>query len=283
MVVGSNGMLGTDLCSALDSLGIPWIGVDLPEVNITDCVSILTAVERVKPELIINTAALTDVDGCENHQQMAYRVNALGASHVAKAVRSCEAFLIHLSTDYVFDGTKTTPYMENDPVNPLGIYGRTKAEGEELVMSVIPDASLIVRTQWLYGIHGKNFVEAILKACQERDVLRVVSDQYGRPTFTKDLVEALVKLVELRPKGICHVANSGQTTWHGFASAIVEMAGLNHIRVEEMTTVELNRPAPRPLNSVLDVGRFESLTGRSLRNWQEGLKAYLKDTKRFKG
>lgn len=282
MVIGCKGMLGRDLCRALSNSDRIFVGVDLPEVNIADETGLIDACNDVKPAIIINAAAITDVDGCENQHDEAYRVNALGALNVTKAAESSGAFLIHLSTDYVFDGKKTTPYKEDDPLNPLGVYGRTKAQGERLIMAQAPNSSLIVRTQWLYGLHGKNFVESILKACQERDVLKVVSDQHGRPTFTEDLAEALIKLMDLRPAGICHVANSGQTTWHGFASAIIELAGLNGIKVEELTTVELNRPAPRPLYSILDLGKFQSLTNFGLRDWKQALKVYLDERKRLK-
>lgn len=283
MVIGCKGMLGTDLCSALSNSDRVFVGVDLPEVNISDETGLIDVCNEVKPAVIVNTAAITDVDGCENQYDEAYRVNALGALSVAKAAQSTGAFLVHLSTDYVFDGEKTTPYQEDDPLSPLGVYGRTKAEGERLIMEQAPNSSLIVRTQWLYGLRGKNFVESILKACRERDVLKVVSDQHGRPTFTEDLAEALIKLMDLRPAGICHVANSGQTTWHGFASAIVELEGLKGIRVEELTTAELNRPAPRPLYSILDLSKFQSLTNSGLRDWKQALKVYLEERKRLKG
>lgn len=275
MVVGSRGMLGTDLCSALEKNSFSWTGVDLPEVNIVETDSIRSAVASSKPSVIINAAAVTDVDGCETDQELAYRVNATGALNVARVARESGSFLIHLSTDYVFDGTKATPYVESDPVNPLGTYGRTKAEGERMILSEAPENSLIVRTQWLYGINGKNFVESILRACRERDVLQVVNDQHGRPTFTEDLSQALVELVRLRPKGVLHVANSGETTWHGFAAAIVSLEGLTHVRVQELTTAELNRPAPRPLNSVLDLRRSQAIAGLNLRNWKDALKVYL--------
>ena len=283
MVIGGNGMLGTDLCKVLSDSHRSCVGVDLPEVNISDEIGLTEICRKINPAVIINTAAMTDVDGCESVYDVAFQVNALGASNVAKAALSCGAFLIHLSTDYVFDGTKTSPYKEEDPLNPLGVYGRTKAQGERLILEAAPNSSLIIRTQWLYGLHGKNFVESILKACQERDVLKVVSDQHGRPTFTEDLAHAIIKLVDLRPSGIYHVANSGQTTWHGFASAIIEFEGLHSIQVEELTTTELNRPAPRPLYSILDLNKFRSLTNFTLRDWKEALKAYLDKRKLLKG
>lgn len=283
LITGSKGMLGNDLCSALKEADANWIGVDLPEVDISDPSSIGNVVKDKEPGLIINAAAMTDVDGCESDHEKAYRVNALGALNVARAASISNAFVIHLSTDYVFDGTKTSPYREDDPVNPLGIYGKTKAEGERMVLSEAPDNSLIIRTQWLYGLHGKNFVESILNACKERDVLKVVDDQHGRPTFTEDLVKAILELVKLRPTGVYHVANSGQTTWHGFASAIVEIEGLSHIKVQTLSTAELNRPAPRPLNSVLDINKFQSLTKSALPDWKQALAAYLKRRTLLKG
>lgn len=283
MVIGCKGMLGSDLCSALSDSGRNCIGVDLPEVNIADKSSLLKVFKEVKPSEVINSAAITDVDGCESHYDLAYEVNALGAGNVAEVAASNGAFLIHLSTDYVFDGSKTSPYLEDDPISPIGIYGKTKSEGERLILSQAPGSSLIIRTQWLYGVNGKNFVESILGACQDRDVLKVVNDQQGRPTFTEDLAQAILKMMDLRPSGIYHVANSGQTTWHGFACAIVEIEGLSHIKVETLSTRELNRPAPRPLYSVLDLQKFQALTKFTLRDWKDALKMYLKKRKPVKG
>ena len=221
--------------------------------------------------------------GCESNREKAHEVNALGALNVARAARESEAYLIHISTDYVFDGSKDSPYKEEDPVNPLGIYGKTKAEGEKLMLSLSYKNILIVRTQWLYGLNGKNFVESILRACSERNVLKVVDDQHGRPTFTEDLADALLRLIDLKPTGILNVANSGSTSWHGFATAIVEIEGLKNISVEKMATTELGRPAPRPLYSLLSLEKFQSVTGSLLRDWKSSLSEYLTKRKCIKG
>lgn len=283
LVVGSRGMLGTDLYAALERSRRHCKGLDLPEIDITDSRSTSKIIQEIKPCVVINTAAMTDVDGCESNREKAHEVNALGALNVARAARESEAYLIHISTDYVFDGAKDSPYKEEDPVNPLGIYGKTKAEGEKLMLSLSYKNILIVRTQWLYGLNGKNFVESILRACSERNVLRVVDDQHGRPTFTEDLADALLRLIDLKPTGILNVANSGSTSWHGFATAIVEIEGLKNISVEKMATTELERPAPRPLYSLLSLEKFQSVTGSLLRDWESSLSEYLTKRKFIKG
>jgi dTDP-4-dehydrorhamnose reductase len=276
LVVGARGMLGTDLVKALQENRFSPLGVDVDELDITDAAGVAKTVSAIRPHTVINVAALTDVDGCESRADDAYRINAAGAENLARACAAQRAYLVHLSTDYVFDGTKSTPYREDDPMSPLGVYGTSKAEGEALVRRVLPDNHCIVRTQWLYGIHGKNFVETILSLCAQRDVLRVVDDQVGSPTYTVDLAEALVRLCLLRYVGTIHVTNHGATSWHGFAEAIVALSGRKGVRVETMTTDELKRPAPRPLYSVLDGSRYSAVTGSSLRPWQEALADYFR-------
>jgi dTDP-4-dehydrorhamnose reductase len=277
LVAGSKGMLGTDLVRLLQERGIQTIALDLNEIDIRRADSVMDAFIEYQPGVVINVAALTDVDGCESRSEEAYSINALGPKNLATASLDTGAFLVHISTDYVFDGTKRTPYMEEDPINPLGVYGRSKAEGERLVREILPKMHCIVRTQWLYGLHGKNFVEAILSQAQKKDVLKVVNDQRGCPTYAPDLATSLIKLCELCPPGTFHVTNSGETTWYEFAWKILKLAGLSNVRVEPMTTEELGRPAPRPAYSVMDNSRFVALTGSSLRSWERALAAYLEE------
>ncbi|MGO9571590.1 MAG: dTDP-4-dehydrorhamnose reductase [Desulfomonilaceae bacterium] len=280
LVAGSKGMLGTDLVRLLQGRGTPTVALDVDEMDIRIADSVMSAFAKYEPGVVINVAAYTDVDGCESRPEEAFSINAQGPKNLAKASQDAGSFLMHLSTDYVFDGTKRAPYVEEDPINPLGVYGRSKAEGESFIRELLPERHCIVRTQWLFGLHGKNFVEAILSQAQQKDVLRVVSDQRGTPTYVPDLAAALIKLCDLASRGTLHVTNSGEATWHEFAGKILELAGLESVRVEPMTTEELGRPAPRPAYSVMDNSRFIGLTGLGLRNWEDALEAYLGERQR---
>ena len=275
VVIGSKGMLGTDLVRILNKSGARVVGLDIEDIDITRPESVKHVLYQYNSALIVNVAALADVDGCETRQEEAFRVNAEGPAHLARVAAETGAFLVHLSTDYVFDGLQGSPYKESDRMNPIGIYGKSKAEGEEQVRRLLPDNHCIVRTQWLYGLHGKNFVETILDAAQKRDVLRVVNDQHGSPTYTIDLARALVTLCGIRAKGTIHITNSQETTWYEFASEIIRVQEVPDVRVEPISTEDLNRPAPRPAYSVLDNGRYVGLTGTGLRGWKEALKDYL--------
>ena len=275
VVIGSEGMLGTDLVTVLNKSGTEVIGLDIDDIDITQPESVHQVLDGYRPGLIINVAALTDVDGCETRQEEAFGVNAHGPAHLAEFAAETRAFFLHLSTDYVFDGMGKVPYKEFDKTNPIGVYGKSKAKGEALVRELLPDQHCIVRTQWLYGLHGKNFVETILNAAQSREVLRVVDDQYGSPTYTRDLAGALVTLCGTRVCGTIHVTNSGETTWYAFASEIIKLKGVPGVRVEPIRSEELSRPAPRPAYSVLDNSRYAGLTGTRLRDWKDALKEYL--------
>jgi dTDP-4-dehydrorhamnose reductase len=275
LVIGAKGMLGRDLCSAMKLAEIQIIEMDVDEIDISSKPSVLEAFHRTKPSMVINLAAVTDVDGCESKQDLAFNVNAVGAENLAIASREFGSFLIHMSTDYVFDGSSDKPYREDDSPNPLGVYGKTKFEGERRIRESLHQNYCIVRTQWLYGEHGKNFVDTIIRAGKQNKKLRIVNDQYGAPTYTVDLAEAIIELGRLGLSGIFHVTNSGNTTWSGFASRILGMAGLTDVEIEEINTEELGRPAPRPLYSVLDNSRFERSTGMKLRCWENALQEYL--------
>ncbi len=275
MVVGAKGMLGTDLVRLLAKSATDVLPVDLEDLDITQADAVSEYLARCRPGLVINAAALTDVDGCETMQEAAFRVNAQAAANLADACKSVSAVLMHISTDYVFDGRKRQPYEENEALSPLGVYGRSKAEGETRVKTILPDSHCIVRTEWLYGTNGKNFVEAILRQAETKEHLTVVNDQTGSPTYTVDLAAALVKLADAGGLGIFHVTNSGETTWHGFACKILEMAGISGISVGPMKSKDLDRPAPRPDYSVLSNARFTELTGECLRNWDQALGDYL--------
>lgn len=270
LVTGAGGMLGTDLVALL-SPGAEVTAVDL-DVDVTDLAAVRACVREVRPAVIHHCAAWTDVDGAEESEAAAHAVNADGCRNVAIAAREAGAALVVPSTDYVFDGTKGAPYVEDDPPAPLGAYGRTKLAGERAALAEHPDGTRIGRTAWLYGAHGRNFVDTMLRLAADRDEVSVVDDQEGSPTWTRDLAPALVALAGL-PSGVYHTAGGGSVTWAGFARAIFEEAGVD-CAVRPITTAELGRPAPRPAVSVLQATRPGS---PRLRHWREALTGYLAD------
>jgi dTDP-4-dehydrorhamnose reductase len=270
LVVGANGMLGRDLIALLGDRGR---GVDIADIDITSLESVLKVVSGLKPEVVINCAAYTDVDGCESNIDTAMAVNGEGVVYLAMACRDIGALLVQVSTDYIFDGGKGTPYVEDDAPCPLSVYGESKLAGEMNAASC-PE-HLIVRTQWLYGLHGKNFVETMLRLGAEKDELTVVDDQIGSPTWTVDLARAIIALIDRGCRGIYHAANSEYCSWNGFAKAIFEEAGLS-VSIRPMTTTELNRPARRPLYSTLECSKLTGDTGFRPQSWRNALQEYLK-------
>ncbi|MBV5339991.1 MAG: dTDP-4-dehydrorhamnose reductase [Deltaproteobacteria bacterium] len=270
LVVGANGMLGQDLMSLLGDRGH---GVDIADIDITSPESVLEVIGRLKPTVVVNCAAYTDVDGCESDPETAMAVNGEGVAYLAMACRENGALLVQVSTDYIFDGGKGTPYVEDDAPNPLGVYGESKLAGE--MNAAFSPEYLIVRTQWLYGLHGKNFVETMLRLGTEKDELAVVDDQIGSPTWTVDLSRAVIALIDGGCRGTYHAANSEYCSWNGFAKAIFEETGLN-VAVKPMTTTELNRPARRPLYSTLECSKLTVDTGFHPQTWRDALRQYLK-------
>lgn len=269
LIVGSNGMLGRDLATLL---GNRARGVDIADIDITSMESTERVVKALRPSVVINCAAYTDVDGCEANVETAMQVNGEGVAHLAIVTRGIGAKLVQVSTDYVFDGGKGSPYQEDDAPHPLSIYGESKLAGE-MNAAFNPD-HLIVRTQWLYGLHGKNFVETMLRLAAEKDELSVVDDQIGSPTWTVDLARAITALIEKECQGVYHAANGEFCSWNGFARAIFEESGLN-VAVKGMTTDELNRPARRPLYSTLDCAKLEHDAGFRPQPWRQALRSYL--------
>jgi len=241
------------------------------DLAIDDASAVARAVARDRPDWIVNCAGYTQVDRAEAEPEAAQRVNGIGPANLARAARDTGARLLHISTDYVFDGRATLPYREEDPVGPLNVYGRTKLAGEQSVRGILPDAHLIVRTQWLFGFGGPNFVGTILRLAHERSELKVVNDQHGRPTYAPDLAAALWKLIACDARGTVHCANEGVTTWFDLATAVVVGAGLRTM-VLPCSTAEMPRPARRPLFSALDCTRYQSIVGSPLRPWQAALK-----------
>ena len=273
LVVGHRGMLGTDLME-IAGAEHECVGVDINEVDITDLDSTRACLRSVRPEAVINAAAYTDVDGCETREDLAFRVNADGPRHLAIACREAASPLYHVSTDYIFDGQGTRPYLEDDGPNPSGVYGRSKWKGETLLAKET-DNFAIIRTAWLYGPGGKNFITTILRLAEENGTLRVVDDQVGSPTHTADLARAILALVELKGRGVFHITNSGFCSWYAFACAILAEAGLMDVTVHPVKTTEFPRPAPRPAYSVLDTSKYTHTTGLELPDWRAALSAFL--------
>lgn len=282
VVIGAKGMLGKDLCATLRQSEIEIVEMDIDEVDISNMSSVLETFEMIKPRTVINLAAITDVDGCESMEDLAFSVNAIGPENLAKASREFGSFLVHISTDYVFDGSKGKPYTESDLPNPIGVYGKSKFEGETRILNTLQHNYLIIRTQWLYGPHGKNFVDTIVNAGRQNPKLKIVNDQHGSPTYSVDLAKAIIELGRLKLTGIFHVTNSGNTTWSNFASKILRTVGMTDVIIENISTEELGRPAPRPLYSVLDNSKFERLTGMKLRNWECAVEEYLSSKEKLR-
>jgi dTDP-4-dehydrorhamnose reductase len=276
LVIGAKGMLGRDLMGILHSSfsNDKIIGWDIEEVDIQKEDESVTKIVKLRPEIVIHIAAYTDVDGCELNREKAFAVNAEGTKHVALAASKCRAKMVYLSTDYVFDGDKREPYLETDSPRPRSVYGHSKLRGEQYVQELVKD-SLIIRTQWLYGQFGKNFVASILQQARKKSALSIVNDQTGTPTYTVDLAKAISELVQFDARGIFHVANSDLCTWYTFGQAILKLSGVNRVRVLPISSKELGRPAARPSYSVLNCQKLKRETGLTMRPWSEALKDYL--------
>ena len=248
-VVGAGGMLGTDLMAVLETYSPA--GFTKADLVITDEDAVMSALQGF--DIVINAAAYTRVDDAETQKNLAFAVNAEGPHNIAQACLRYGQRMIHVSTDYVFDGKASSPYTTQHPTDPQSVYGASKAEGEKRVREILPDSSLIVRTAWLYGQSGPNFVTTMLKLSKDRDTVQVVNDQIGQPTWSKDLAHMINNLVMSDiQSGVFHGTNAGQTSWWGFARAIFTAAGLDPERVLATTSADFVRPAPRPAWSVLD-------------------------------
>ena len=263
-------MLGTDFVRAASYWNHEVVGFDLPELDITDGKAVWRACVEHQPEVVVNCAAYTDVDGSEDNREAAVRVNVDGARFVALAAAEVGASVVYPSTDYVFDGLKSEPYVESDPPRALSVYGQTKAAGEAETAAA-NQRYFIVRTSWLFGLAGRNFVETMLTVGGAQGDVVVVRDQVGCPTYTAHLADALVRLIGTTAFGIHHIAGGGECSWYEFAEEIFRQSALD-VRMLSMTTAELGRPAPRPPYSVLATERKEAIY---LPDWQEGLASYL--------
>lgn len=277
LVTGVNGQLGFDVVKELTAKGHEAVGVDRAELDITDESAVSSFVKELKPDAIIHCAAYTNVDGAEADQEGAYKVNVLGTKYLAESANQVNAKMVYVSTDYVFDGNGTEPYEVDHPTSPLGVYGETKLAGEQILQDTL-SKYFIVRTAWVYGINGNNFVKTMLRLGSERNELGVVYDQVGSPTYTVDLAKFLVELADTDNYGVYHASNAGVCSWHEFAVEIFKQAEMD-VKVNALTSEQFPRPAARPKYSVLSKKKIVEEGFTPLRDWKEALSAYLNELK----
>jgi dTDP-4-dehydrorhamnose reductase len=274
LITGAKGMLGRDLVDIMsDRFEVE--AIDIEDSDITRFGEIRQTIRDKRPEFVIHCAAYTDVDGCEVETGLSYRINGLGTRNVVACSAELDVPVLYISTDFVFDGRKPSPYREYDNPDPISEYGYGKVAGEFFVRH-LHNRFYIVRTSWLYGSHGKNFVDTILKIADQKGELKVVNDQFGSPTYTRDLAGKLVDLIEVKAGyGIYHITNSGACSWCDFAGKILATAGLIDVKLEPITSEELGRAARRPSNSVLENRAIGQEGLEPLRSWEEALSEYL--------
>jgi len=272
-ILGARGMLGRDLGDICRAAGHETVEYDLPGLDLTDPPWVFRTIPKC--DWVVNCAAYTDVDGAQSHRGEAFAVNCDGARNVARACARKRIRLLHISTDYVFNGYRSTPYSENDEPDPINIYGASKLAGEKAVKGE-GGRYAIVRTQALFGRHGHNFVKAVIRLLQQKDSVGVVVDQVTCPTYTRHLAEAIERLLQLDVTGVVHVSAEGECSWYRFAREIASCVR-PAVEIKPITSVDLGRPAPRPPYAVLDKKRFTLLTGRKMPHWQQGLHEYLRE------
>ena len=283
LVAGRNGQVARALAALAERVGLPLVTIGRPELDLADPASVERAITATSPRAIINAAAYTLVDKAESEPDVAFRINRDGADFLAQGAERLDAPFIHLSTDYVFDGKKAAPYLEEDRPSPLGIYGRSKLEGEIAVLNACP-AALVVRTSWVFSPYGQNFLKTMLRLADTRDHVRVVDDQYGAPTSAADIAQALLAMLEQIEAehedrgGIFHLTSAGETTWYGFAAAIFETwkkRGRRIPKLEPIKTADYPTPACRPADSRLNCSKVERIFGIHLHSWQEATETCL--------
>ncbi len=275
IITGCNGQLGREMNRLYaGNTDIELVNTDVDELDITSIDAVMKLAKEVNPYAIINCAAYTAVDACETNQDIAFKVNTIGPRNLAIAARETGAKLLHVSTDYVFDGTKETPYYESDPICPQSVYGSTKAEAEKMVQQMA-DRYFILRTAWLYG-DGKNFVKTMLRLAETNDTVKVVGDQYGTPTSAYELAKGIDSLLFSDNYGLFHATCEGSCNWAEFAAEIFRLAGKD-TKVQAITTAEYGAPANRPAHSVLENYMFKMTNGYLFADWHDAIEKYLKE------
>lgn len=273
VVTGAKGQLGQDVMKQLQRDNHEVIGTDRDDLDITNKANVLAFITEIKPDVILHCAAYTNVDAAEADEDTAYTINALGTEYLAMAAKAAGSKMLYISTDYVFDGTGTEPYEVEEPTKPLGVYGRTKLAGEEMLKKHM-EQYFIVRTAWVFGVGGNNFVKTMIRLGEERGEVGVVHDQVGSPTYTVDLAGLMIELMKTDKYGTYHATNSGVCSWYDFAVEIFKQAGLI-VKVNPLTTDQFPRPAKRPAYSVLSKKKLTEAGLTPLRDWKEALSAYL--------
>jgi dTDP-4-dehydrorhamnose reductase len=276
LVLGSKGQLGTDLMEVLAPAHVVR-GVDIDDFDITSFSDCREIIAEFGPEAVVNAAAYTNVDGCETERDLCFAVNAEGVRNIARACVDRDIKVVHFSTDYVFDGTKGKPYVEEDLCNPINVYGQSKLQSEIYLKEYAGDY-LLIRTAWLYGRTGKNFVKTILDKARQEKKLRVVNDQVGSPTYSADLALAVRLLLEGHHAGVFNVTNRGRCSWYDFAVRIIQYAQIPDVEIEAISSGMLQRQALRPAYSVLSCRKFIHETNKTTRYWQVALKDFLMKT-----
>jgi dTDP-4-dehydrorhamnose reductase len=272
LVTGARGMLGRDLVIALERRGESVTGLSHSDLDVTDSAAVGSAVGRNQPDVIVNCAAWTAVDDAELREDQAFLINGTGVANLAAACGP-GIRMVHISTDYVFDGRARDPYSEADPPAPRSAYGRTKLAGERAVLDLLPGRGYVARTAWLYGAHGSNFVRTMIRLERQRPHVDVVDDQYGQPTWAGDVANQIIALIQVdAPPGVYHATSSGETTWYAFAREIFGLLGADPARVRPTTTGTLARPAPRPGYSVLGHDRCAAVGLPPIDHWQTCLR-----------
>ncbi|PAB59140.1 dTDP-4-dehydrorhamnose reductase [Anaeromicrobium sediminis] len=274
LISGANGQLGTELKNQLNDRKMTYVALNKDELDITNFNEVKSIILKENPQVVINCAAYTNVDGCEENEIDAFKVNGIGAQNMAIATNKIKCKIVHISTDYVFDGQANIPYREYDRVNPQSIYGESKFLGEKLVEKFNPK-HFIIRTAWLYG-DGNNFVKTMLNLASYKDELNIVDDQLGTPTSTVDLTRGIINLMETEHYGIFHGTCEGSCSWYDFAKRIFELKGID-IKLNKIITEELNRLASRPKYSVLDNFMLKLLGLNTFRHWEDSLEEYLRN------
>ena len=272
LITGSNGMLGHDLIEVLKD-NHELILTTSKTLDITDKNHVIEFIGENKPDIVINSAAYTNVDGCEENQETAYSINGDGVRNLAEGCSKIDCPLVHISTDYVFNGKNTKPWVENDEIGPISVYGKSKLKGEEAILEIL-DKFFIIRTAWLYGINGGNFPKTMLELAKNHSEITVVYDEVGTPTYTTDLAKAISQLIETDYYGIYNITNSGSCSWCEFARYIFEIAGKD-VKVLPVTASEFARPAPRPHYSVLENKNWIENGFEPLRSYKDAIKEYI--------